>query len=335
MSVEIKKITLQPVNNNRLISLCGPFDDNLKQIEYQLKIVINRYDSSFKLIGKSLSINIAMDVLISLYADTESVCGKINDINPEKVYLTIKKIQILKQQSTSTKIIWDSSIQIKIKHKIIKPRTPNQALYISNIFNHDIVFGIGPAGTGKTYLAVVAALDLLERQKNKQIILTRPIIEAGEKLGFLPGNINQKIDPYIRPLYDALFDILGNDRVEELICNNIIEIIPLAYMRGRTLHNSVIILDEGQNTTIAQMKMFLTRIGFNSTVIITGDITQIDLPHHQKSGLINAIKVLSMINNISFNFFNKEDSIRHAIVNDIINAYEKWDKNIKQIKNQQ
>lgn len=332
MNIKIKKIMMQPIDNKRLISLCGPFDDNLKQIECQLGIMVSRYGNFFKLIGNSLSVNIAINVLMSLYADTKYTHGIINDINPEKVYLTIKQIQILKKQLISTKNTWNPIIQIEIKNKVIKPRTPNQTQYISNIFNHDVVFGIGPAGTGKTYLAIAAAIDLLERQKNQQIILTRPVIEAGEKLGFLPGNINQKTDPYVRPLYDALFNILGHGRVEELIQKNIIEIAPLAYMRGRTLHNSVVILDEGQNTTINQMKMFLTRIGFNSTVIITGDITQIDLPANQKSGLIHAIKVLSTIDNISFNFFNKEDSIRHAIVSRIIDAYEKWDKNKKDIK---
>lgn len=337
MSVEIKKFSLQPINNKRLMSLCGPYDDNLKQIEHQLDIIINRYNNLFKLIGKIISINIAVDVLTTLYAGTESIHGVIDDINPEKVYLTIKQRQLLQKQSIYKKNIWDSIMEIRTKNKIIKSRTLNQTRYISNIFTHDITFGIGPAGTGKTYLATAVAIDLLERQKNQQIILTRPVIEAGEKLGFLPGNINQKTDPYMKPLYDALFDIIGHEQVEEFIQKNIIEIIPLAYMRGRTLHNSIIILDEGQNTTIAQMKMFLTRIGFNSTVIITGDITQIDLPFTQKSGLIHAMQVLSGIKKISFNFFNQEDSVRHTIVTSIIKAYKKWDENnqhdIKFIKN--
>lgn len=329
MNIKIKKISLQPVNNRRLISLCGPYDDNLKQIEHQLGIIVNRYDHFFKLIGTTISINTAVHVLTTLYAGTESIHGIINDINPEKVYLTIKQIQLSQQKSTPIKNIWSSIIEIRIKNKIIKSRTLNQTQYISNIFTHDIIFGIGPAGTGKTYLATAAAIDLLERQKNQQIILTRPVIEVGEKLGFLPGNINQKTDPYMKPLYDALFDIVGQEQVEEFIQKNVIEIVPLAYMRGRTLHNSIIILDEGQNTTIAQMKMFLTRIGFNSTVIITGDITQIDLPSTQKSGLIHAIQVLSGIQKISFNFFDQEDAVRHTIVTSIIKAYKKWDENNK------
>lgn len=212
--------------------------------------------------------------------------------------------------------------KITLKHRTIKPRNLHQAQYIDNIFKHDVTFGIGPSGTGKTYLAIAVAIDLIERKKNQYIILSRPAVEAGEKLGFLPGDFNQKTDPYVRPLHDALYDVLGYKRVDQLIQKNIIKVLPLAYMRGRTLNNSVIILDESQNTTITQMKMFLTRIGFNSTVIITGDVTQVDLPSNLKSGLVHAIKILSDIKSISFNFFNKEDSVRHTIVTQIINAYE-------------
>ncbi|UOY04179.1 PhoH family protein [Candidatus Blochmanniella pennsylvanica] len=326
MNLETKEIRLQPANNKRLISLCGPFDDNLKQLESQLNITINRRDNFFRLIGTSVSVNAATNALVSLYSDTETECGVIHDIDPEQVYLTIKQIQILQTQYKYTKKIHNTLIQIETKNGTIKPRTKNQSKYIYNIFNHDITFGIGPAGTGKTYLAIAAAVDLLERKKNKYIVLTRPAIEAGEKLGFLPGDLNQKSDPYVRPLYDALFNIIGRERVEQLIQKNIIEVAPLAYMRGRTLNDSVIILDESQNTTITQMKMFLTRIGFHSTVIITGDITQIDLPSNQSSGLTHAIKVLSVIKDISFNFFTKEDSVRHAIVSRIIDAYEAWDE---------
>lgn len=326
MNVKIKKIKLQPENNQRLINLCGPFDDNLKQLTSHLNIEIYRHNNSFKLIGESLSIDIAINVLISLYEDTKFTHNNINDINPEKVHLAIKQIKMSKRQSVSTKIAWSPTIYIETKNKIIKPRTLNQSKYLLNIFNNDITFGIGPAGTGKTYLAIAAAIDTLEQKKAQQIILTRPVIEAGEKLGFLPGNINQKTDPYVRPLHDALFNIFGHMKVEKLIQKNIIEIVPLAYMRGRTLHNAVIILDEGQNTTISQMQMFLTRIGFNSKIIITGDITQIDLPYNQKSGLVHAIKILEKIKKISFNFFNKEDSIRHEIVSCIIEAYEAWNK---------
>ncbi len=194
-----------------------------------------------------------------------------------------------------------------------------------NMVTHDITFGIGPAGTGKTYLAVAAAVDALERQEIRRILLTRPAVEAGEKLGFLPGDLSQKVDPYLRPLYDALFEMLGFERVEKLIERNVIEVAPLAYMRGRTLNDAFIILDESQNTTVEQMKMFLTRIGFNSRAVITGDVTQIDLPRGAKSGLRHAIEVLSEVDDISFNFFQADDVVRHPVVARIVNAYEKWE----------
>ena len=214
---------------------------------------------------------------------------------------------------------------IKTKKGVIKPRTPNQAQYLVNMVTHDISFGIGPAGTGKTYLAVAAAVDALERQEIRRILLTRPAVEAGEKLGFLPGDLSQKVDPYLRPLYDALFEMLGFEKVEKLIERNVIEVAPLAYMRGRTLNDAFIILDESQNTTVEQMKMFLTRIGFNSRAVITGDITQIDLPRGAKSGLRHAIEVLSEVDEISFNFFQSDDVVRHPVVARIVNAYEKWE----------
>ncbi|MEC7631872.1 MAG: PhoH family protein, partial [Pseudomonadota bacterium] len=201
----------------------------------------------------------------------------------------------------------------------------NQAQYVANIVNHDITFGIGPAGTGKTYLAVAAAVDALERQEIRRILLTRPAVEAGEKLGFLPGDLSQKVDPYLRPLYDALFEMLGFEKVEKLMERNVIEVAPLAYMRGRTLNDAFIILDESQNTTVEQMKMFLTRIGFNSKAVITGDITQVDLPRGAKSGLRHAIEVLSEVDDISFNFFNAEDVVRHPVVARIVRAYEVHD----------
>ena len=217
-------------------------------------------------------------------------------------------------------------MNIKTKRGMVKPRSPNQAQYINNIVTHDITFGIGPAGTGKTYLAVAAAVDALERQEIRRILLTRPAVEAGEKLGFLPGDLSQKVDPYLRPLYDALFEMLGFERVEKLIERNVIEIAPLAYMRGRTLNDAFIILDEGQNTTVEQMKMFLTRIGFNSKAVITGDITQIDLPRNVKSGLRHSIEVLNGVDGLSFNFFQATDVVRHPVVARIVQAYEKFEQ---------
>lgn len=324
LNVTTKEMALEPADNQRLLSLCGPFDDNIKQLERRLGIEINRRDNKFKLVGKDLCIQAAADILQRLYVDTAPVRGTIGDIEPEQIHLAIKESRVLEQSDESIPD-YGKAINIRTKHGVIKPRTPNQAQYIANVLDHDITFGIGPAGTGKTYLAVAAAVDALERQEIRRILLTRPAVEAGEKLGFLPGDLSQKVDPYLRPLYDALFEMLGFERVEKLIERNVIEVAPLAYMRGRTLNDAFIILDEGQNTSIEQMKMFLTRIGFNSKAVITGDVTQIDLPRNQKSGLRHAIEVLSDVEEISFNFFHSEDVVRHPVVARIVNAYETWE----------
>lgn len=331
MNITIKEIILTPINNKRLISLCGPLDENLKQLELQLNVLINRHNNLFIVKGMLSSVNITIGALIFLYSDTEIQYGIINHINLDQVHLVVRHLQEIENQSKfpkhirNTAKLMQTQTKIVLKNRIIKPRTLHQAQYIDNILRHNVTFGVGPSGTGKTYLAIAVAIDLIERQKNQHLILSRPAIEAGEKLGFLPGDFNQKTDPYIRPLYDALYDVLGYERMDRLIKKNVITVLPLAYMRGRTLNNSIIILDESQNSTITQMKMFLTRIGYNSIAIITGDITQVDLPANQKSGLAHAIKILSKIKDISFNFFNKEDSVRHTIVAQIINAYETSD----------
>ena len=319
MNIDTREITLEPADNARLLALCGPFDDNIKQLERRLGIEINRRDNHFKLTGRALCVHAAADILRSLYVDTAPMRGQIQDIEPEQIHLAIKEARVLEQSAESVPE-YGKAVNIKTKRGVIKPRTPNQAQYIANILDHDITFGVGPAGTGKTYLAVAAAVDALERQEIRRILLTRPAVEAGEKLGFLPGDLSQKVDPYLRPLYDALFEI-----VEKLIERNVIEVAPLAYMRGRTLNDAFIILDESQNTTIEQMKMFLTRIGFNSKAVITGDITQIDLPRSTKSGLRHAIEVLAEVDEISFNFFHSEDVVRHPVVARIVNAYEAWE----------
>nr|WP_314268187.1 PhoH family protein [uncultured Moellerella sp.] len=306
------------------MSLCGPFDDNIKQLERRLGVEINRRDNRFKLAGKSLNIQAACGILRQLYVDTAPIRGVIPDIVPEDIHLAIAESHVLEQSDDSVPD-YGKAVNIKTKRGVIKPRTPNQAQYIANIMDHDITFGIGPAGTGKTYLAVATAVDALERQEVRRILLTRPAVEAGEKLGFLPGDLSQKVDPYLRPLYDALFEMLGFEKVEKLIERNVIEVAPLAYMRGRTLNDAFIILDESQNTTIEQMKMFLTRIGFNSKAVVTGDITQIDLPRGSKSGLRHAIEVLSEVKSLSFNFFHSEDVVRHPIVAEIVLAYESWE----------
>lgn len=260
LNIDTREITLEPADNARLLSLCGPFDDNIKQLERRLGIEINRRDNHFKLTGRPICVTAAADILRSLYVDTAPMRGQIQDIEPEQIHLAIKEARVLEQSAESVPE-YGKAVNIKTKRGVIKPRTPNQAQYIANILDHDITFGVGPAGTGKTYLAVAAAVDALERQEIRRILLTRPAVEAGEKLGFLPGDLSQKVDPYLRPLYDALFEMLGFEKVEKLIERNVIEVAPLAYMRGRTLNDAFIILDESQNTTIEQMKMFLTRIG--------------------------------------------------------------------------
>ncbi|QXO16660.1 MULTISPECIES: PhoH family protein [Vibrio] len=319
------EIDLEPSDNRRLASLCGPFDDNIKHLERRLGVEINHRSNYFTIVGKAHTATAALDILKTLYVDTAPVRGQIADIEPDQIHLAIKESGVLEQSTESELVTHGKEVFVKTKKGIIKPRTPNQAQYLVNMVTHDISFGIGPAGTGKTYLAVAAAVDALERQEIRRILLTRPAVEAGEKLGFLPGDLSQKVDPYLRPLYDALFEMLGFERVEKLIERNVIEVAPLAYMRGRTLNDAFIILDESQNTTVEQMKMFLTRIGFNSRAVITGDVTQIDLPRGAKSGLRHAIEVLSEVEEISFNFFLADDVVRHPVVARIVNAYEKWE----------
>ena len=285
---------LEPADNQRLASLCGPFDDNIKQLERRLGVEISYRDNHFQLLGKQAQVDAAAVILKHLYVETQPLKGgKVTDITPDMVHLAISESRVLEQDDEpAPSIPYGKEVTVKTKRGLIKPRSPNQAQYIANIVRHDICFGIGPAGTGKTYLAVAAAVDALERQEIRRILLTRPAVEAGEKLGFLPGDLSQKVDPYLRPLYDALFEMLGFERVEKLMERNIIEVAPLAYMRGRTLNDAFIILDEAQNTTTEQMKMFLTRIGFNSKAVVTGDITQVDLPRNAKSGLRHALEVL-------------------------------------------
>lgn len=320
---------LEPADNQRFNSLCGPYDDNIKQLERRLGIEINHRGNLFAITGDTICAKAATEILQSLYKQTK-VKDSIVDIEPEQIHLAIKESGALEKANEHAPSYVDlhgsKQVMIKTKRGVIKPRTPNQAQYIAHVLDYDISFGIGPAGTGKTYLAVAAAVDALEKQQVRRIVLTRPAVEAGEKLGFLPGDLSQKVDPYLRPLYDALFEMLGFEKVEKLIEKSVIEVAPLAYMRGRTLNDAFIILDESQNTTIEQMKMFLTRIGFNSKAVITGDITQIDLPRHQKSGLRHAIEVLNEVDDISFNFFKSEDVVRHPVVARIVNAYEKWEQ---------
>jgi phosphate starvation-inducible PhoH-like protein len=312
-------IVLEPVDNQRLANLCGPLDKHLRQIERRMGVEINNRGNSFQIIGTEQSVEFAQRLIKELYVTTEKEV-----LSSESVHLVLLDAIVEDEQDDST----DNEIIIKTKRSTIKGRSPNQRQYLKNILTHDICFGIGPAGTGKTYIAVACAIAALEQDKARRLVLVRPAVEAGERLGFLPGDMTQKIDPYLRPLYDALYEMLGFERVAKYIERNVIEVAPLAFMRGRTLNGSFIILDEAQNTTIEQMKMFLTRIGFGSTAVITGDITQIDLPRGKSSGLRHIIDILKDEEGISFTFFKSKDVVRHALVARILNAYERHNKEL-------
>jgi phosphate starvation-inducible PhoH-like protein len=311
-------ITLIPEDNNLLANLCGQLDEHLRQIERRLGVEINNQSNRFRLQGESEAIHAAGELLKGLYQQAQEEV-----LTPQLVHLFLQESgveELLQSDSDLPEVV------IKTRRGLVRPRGPHQKEYLHRIVTHDISFGIGPAGTGKTYLAVAAAVDALERDQVRRVLLARPAVEAGERLGFLPGDLSQKIDPYLRPLYDALYEMLGFERVARLIERNVIEVAPLAYMRGRTLNESFIILDEAQNSTPEQMKMFLTRIGFGSTAVITGDITQIDLPRGQTSGLRQAATVLPEVEGISFTFFRASDVVRHPLVSRIVNAYEDYDK---------
>lgn len=309
------QLTLEPNDSNQLAMLCGPHDAHLRQIESRLGITIKNRGNSFQLFGDEKITHAAGELLNYLYREVKSG----TDLTADVVHLFLQEsgVEALSEPGGMSDGI------IQIKKKSIKPRGANQVGYVDAIHGHDINFGVGPAGTGKTYLAVACAVEALEQERIRRILLVRPAVEAGEKLGFLPGDLSQKIDPYLRPLYDALYEMLGFEKVEKLIERNVIEVAPLAYMRGRTLNDSFIILDESQNTTVEQMKMFLTRVGFGSTVVVTGDVTQVDLPHRTKSGLRHVLDVLGDVDGISFTRFSPRDVVRHPLVQRIVEAYEK------------
>jgi len=312
-------LALEPEDNERLANVCGQTDEHLRQIELRLGIEINNRGNQFQLIGNYQAIQAGEEVLKGLYKAAEN-----EPLDPSKVHLFLQEsgVEALAESATETEV---PETVIKTRRGMVKPRGPNQKEYMHNVLIHDINFGVGPAGTGKTYLAVACAVDALERDQVRRILLVRPAVEAGERLGFLPGDLAQKIDPYLRPLYDALYEMMGFERVAKLIERNVIEVAPLAYMRGRTLNESFIILDEAQNTTPEQMKMFLTRIGFGSTAVITGDITQVDLPRGQASGLRQAAGILKEVDGISFTFFSAHDVVRHPLVQKIVAAYDTFD----------
>jgi phosphate starvation-inducible PhoH-like protein len=313
-----RDFVLEPEDNERLANLAGPFDEHLRQMELRLGVEIANRGHVFRVTGEPDAVQAAERLLRSLYAEAESEL-----LSAHKVHLRLQEANV--EQIAAAAEVEPQEVAIKVKRGTIKGRGANQARYLHAIVTHDINFGIGPAGTGKTFLAVACAVEALNESKVQRVILVRPAVEAGEKLGFLPGDLSQKVDPYLRPLYDALYEMLGVERVQKLLERNVIEIAPLAYMRGRTLNDSYIILDEAQNTSIEQMKMFLTRIGFGSTAVITGDLTQVDLPKQQKSGLRDAIDVLRGVEGISFTFFTAHDVVRHPLVARIVRAYDRRD----------
>ena len=311
-------LVLEPEDNERLRNVCGQLDEHLRQVESRLGIEINNRGNNFRLLGEPDAIKAGAEVLHGLYSATAD-----ETLSPARVHLFLQEAGVDALLDTDTEV--PESV-IKTRRGLVRPRGPNQAHYLHRILTHDINFGVGPAGTGKTYLAVACAVDALERDEIRRILLVRPAVEAGERLGFLPGDLAQKIDPYLRPLYDALYEMLGFERVHKLIERNVIEVAPLAYMRGRTLNEAFVILDEAQNTTTEQMKMFLTRLGFGSTAVITGDVTQIDLPRGQQSGLRQAVEVLREVNGIGFTFFNARDVVRHSLVQQVVQAYDRFDR---------
>jgi phosphate starvation-inducible PhoH-like protein len=323
-----QSLSLKPEDNRRLANLCGELDEHIKLIENRLGIEIHNRGSKFQLSGDTESVATASDVLEKLYRST----GNDIMLTPNEVHLALQDAGANGDTNGSKTPSFDDPSSgekdwvINTKRSVIKPRGENQRKYVRSIHQLDVNFGIGPAGTGKTYLAVACAVNALEKDEVRRIVLVRPAVEAGEKLGFLPGDLAQKVDPYLRPLYDALYEMLGFEKVDRLIERNIIEVAPLAYMRGRTLNDAFIILDESQNTTKEQMKMFLTRIGFGSHAVITGDASQIDLPQGKKSGLVHAIEVLDGIKEIGFTYFKAQDVVRHTLVQRIVEAYDSHDE---------
>jgi phosphate starvation-inducible PhoH-like protein len=311
-------LTLEPADNRRLASLCGQFDEHLRQLERRLHVEISNRGNQFQIDGRDDAPELAGEVLQHLYAATREA-----PMTPERVHLYLQQagLEVLRDKQDD-----DLDVVIQTRRSMVKARGAHQLDYIRNILEHDINLGIGPAGTGKTYLAVACAVQALEREQVRRLVLVRPAVEAGERLGFLPGDLTQKVDPYLRPLYDALYEMLGFERVAKFIERSVIEIAPLAFMRGRTLNDAFVILDEAQNTTVEQMKMFLTRIGFGSTAVVTGDVTQIDLPKGIKSGLKHAVEVLEDVEGIGFTWFDARDVVRLPLVKKILHAYERHEQ---------
>ncbi len=318
-----RDFVLEPADTERLANLTGPFDGHLRQVELRLGVEIANRGNVFRVTGRDeRALTNAERVLRMLYQDAGD--------EPLDGHAINLRLATVTDGEGGDEGYAAQEVAIRVKRGTLRGRGPNQVKYLHAVATHDINFGIGPAGTGKTFLAVAMAVDALNESRVQRLVLVRPAVEAGEKLGFLPGDLTQKVDPYLRPLYDALYEMLGVEKVAKLLEKNVIEIAPLAYMRGRTLNDAFVILDEAQNTTIEQMKMFLTRLGFGSTAVITGDMTQIDLPKHVKSGLKDAIEVLNHVDGVSFTFFGARDVVRHPLVARIVNAYDARDARLEQ-----
>jgi phosphate starvation-inducible protein PhoH and related proteins len=318
-TLDSETLILEPEDNERLANLCGPFDEHLREVELRVGVEIANRGNLFRLSGAPEAVKSAARLLRLLYeaADHETLTAA-------NVHLAIKELGADEYAERAAE--GSQEVVIRTKRGVVRGRGANQVRYLHAVASNDINFGIGPAGTGKTYLAVASAVEALDRNRVQRLLLVRPAVEAGEKLGFLPGDLTQKVDPYLRPLYDALYEMMGVEKVTRLLERNVIEIAPLAFMRGRTLNDSFVILDEAQNTTVEQMKMFLTRIGFGSTAVITGDVTQIDLPRKDQSGLRHAVEVLKGVDGISFTFFQSGDVVRHPLVARIVQAYERFEQ---------
>ena len=313
-----RDVVLEPADNQRLANLCGQFDEHLRQIEDRLGVDIASRGNHFRLSGHPGAIEQGTQVLEALFDLAAS-----ERLDRERVHMLLAET-VMNEPDADDAVpgMNVDELTIQTRRKMIRPRGANQSAYVKSIQAHDLAFGIGPAGTGKTYLAVAAAVEALDSEEVRRIVLVRPAVEAGERLGFLPGDLSQKVDPYLRPMYDALYDMIGLDEVTRLVERNVIEIAPLAFMRGRSLNESFVLLDEAQNTSVEQMKMFLTRIGFGSRAVVTGDVTQIDLPSGQKSGLRNAVEILDGVDGIGFTYFTRRDVVRHPLVKRIVRAYE-------------
>jgi phosphate starvation-inducible PhoH-like protein len=320
-----RDLLLAPADNMRLVELCGPLDGHLHQIESRLGVQVRRRGNRFQIVGPPAAIKRAEAVLLGLYARAER-----EPVDSERVHIALQELDMEPRAAHDPANGGDQrnpeaesdEIKVHTARGAVRARGANQTEYLGNVRTHDLTFGIGPAGTGKTYLAVACAVEALQSEKVRRIVLVRPAVEAGERLGFLPGDLSQKVDPYLRPMYDALYEMMGFERVAKLIERNVIEVAPLAFMRGRSLNDSFVILDEAQNTTNEQMKMFLTRIGFGSKAVVTGDITQVDLPIAKQSGLRTVIDILRGVRGIAFTFFTSRDVVRHPLVQRIVQAYE-------------